>query len=139
MESKTIADLDLLLEQQFEIDGVVDLGFEKQAQALINEASVADTLAYRTRLMDSQAAINREIKRLKERFDRLDRKIERAVAGLLWKTNGQDYNADLFSIHWRESKSCEVIDPSLVPDTYIRTKIVREIDKSSALADLKVG
>jgi hypothetical protein len=157
MESKTVADLDLLLEQQFESERALgdrpmdttaaqDMILERGHHALvasidkaIQSERIESLVDYKQRLEGYQYAIDAEIKRLRVRADRLDRKINRVVAGLEFVSNGQSFECPLFKLSWRESKSCEVVDPALVPDAYIRTKVVREIDKSSALTDLKSG
>jgi hypothetical protein len=108
------------------------------------EGSLSDKLdscarVYRTLCAEAEV-YDAEARRLRERAKIIGARAER-LKEYIGNCLGHENKAKtaLFSFSWRRSKAVSIIDESLIPDGYMREKVIAEPDKIEMKKDLECG
>lgn len=101
------------------------------------EGSCALVLAFEQRA----DAVDAEIERLRRLKAHCETRAKGLKSWLAYCLNGQKTEAGSYRISFRRTEAVEVIDESLIPEAYIRTRIVetKSPAKDEIKADLKAG
>lgn len=116
------------------IEGVA---LELELLEMARDKKIENTACYIKNLSAEVAAFDAEIKTLKERKERTERRrewLERYLKGYL---SGEKFNSARVSISYRTSKSVNVFGD--IPDEYKRVKTIEEPDKTKIKKAIESG
>lgn len=121
--------------------GEIDLTELKELQAA-RETKLENIALYAKNLAVEASAIKEEENTLSERRKRLESKCERLKA-ILINAMREDGNKKISSPRFeavlRDSKKTEILDESLIPEEYIKTKIEKTPDKTAIKKAIEAG
>lgn len=121
--------------------GEIDLTELKELQAA-RETKLENIALYAKNLAVEASAIKEEENTLSERRKRLESKCERMKA-ILINAMREDGNKKISSPRFeavlRDSKKTEILDESLIPEEYIKTKIEKTPDKTAIKKAIEAG
>lgn len=121
--------------------GEIDLTELKELQEA-RETKLENIALYAKNLAVEASAIKEEENTLSERRKRLESKCERLKA-ILINAMREDGNKKISSPRFeavlRDSKKTEILDESLIPEEYIKTKIEKTPDKTAIKKAIEAG
>lgn len=134
--ASSIKRLEEVVEDEKELATYLD-GVEMQ---LVEKAN--NIIRYRQSLIAGAEAIDTEIKRLsdlKKSVSNKAKNIENYISYAMKKHNIEKIDADIAKISFRKSETLEVENEALIPEEFILTKEIKQVDKMAIKKAIKDG